>query len=335
MRISYSVVIRTLGNSGEPYKRLLQSIANQTIEPEEIIVVIPDGYELDFQLGNERVVRCEKGMVTQRAVGIKEASSDYILVVDDDLEFDDDMVERLYLYMVENKLDCCLPMQGDPVGNEEKTINLKYPLSIRLRNGFTGQMFTSRRKSEYLDVLTRTAGHKVYINSNSLDHCYRCTTGAFACFFIKTTIAKLARFEDEIWLEQGRLTSYSAYDEPVFFSKLNKLGLQMAYAMRVRFKHLDAKAGHHTKSKLEKKSIRYYSIARNRSIYWYKFIWKYSEGITEKCKSLFGGLYGFLNYTMLSITVSCRPKYWDSIKALFMGYKDAYFFIKNNLKVRD
>ena len=58
MKFSYSVVIRTLGNSGEKYSRLLHSIAKQTVEPEEIIVVIPDGYELDYQLGNERIVRC-------------------------------------------------------------------------------------------------------------------------------------------------------------------------------------------------------------------------------------------------------------------------------------
>ncbi len=58
--LSYSVVIRTLGNTGLKYKALLDSIAKQTIQPEEIIVVIPEGYELDYSLGNERVVRCKK-----------------------------------------------------------------------------------------------------------------------------------------------------------------------------------------------------------------------------------------------------------------------------------
>ena len=185
MKFLYSVVIRTLGNSGEKYQRLLQSIAKQTVKPEEIIVVIPDGYELDSQLGNERIVRCKKGMVTQRAIGIEAASSDFILVVDDDVEFEDDMVEKLYDYLVKNGLDCCLPMQGEPVKPDEKTIDIKYPLSIRIRNGFTGQMMTSRRKSKYLDVLTATAGHKVYVNSNNLDSCYLCTTACFQCFFIK------------------------------------------------------------------------------------------------------------------------------------------------------
>ncbi|MBQ8957240.1 MAG: glycosyltransferase family 2 protein [Bacteroidales bacterium] len=328
MNISYSVVIRTLGNSGEKYLRLLQSIARQTVKPESIIVAIPNGYDLDYQLGNETIIRCEKGMVTQRAEGINAASSEYILVVDDDLEFDYDMVERLYRYLVDNDLDCCLPMQGENAKAEDNTINLKYPLSVRIRNGFTGQMFTSRRKSAYLDVLTATAGHKVFINSNKLDNCYFCTTACFQCFFIKTEVAKSARFEEEKWLEQGRLTSYSAFDEPVFFSKLNKKGLRMAYALRVRYRHLNAQAGHIARTRLEDKRIRYYSIARNRSVYWYKFIWKYSDGFAEKLMALVGGIYGFFNYTLFTVAINCYPKYWKAIGALFLGYRDALCYIR-------
>ena len=97
--LSYSVVIRTLGNTGLKYKALLDSIAKQTIQPEEIIVAIPEGYELDYSYGNEHIVRCKKGMTTQRAAGILAAKSEYILVVDDDVEFDVTMVEELYQYM--------------------------------------------------------------------------------------------------------------------------------------------------------------------------------------------------------------------------------------------
>lgn len=328
MDISYSVVIRTLGNSGEKYCQLLESIANQTIKPKEIIVVIPNGYELDYHCGNERIIRCEKGMVTQRAIGIAAATSEYILVVDDDIKFEKDMIESLHQYLIDNELDCCLPMEGNPTTPEEKTIDLKYPLKTRFRSGFTGQMLTSRRKTNYLDVLTATAGHKIFVNSNNLDKCYLCTTACFQCFFIKTKVAQSGHFEDETWLQEGRLTSYSAFDEPVFFSKLNKQGLKMAYALRVRYKHLDAKAGHITRSKLDDKKIRYYSIARNRTIYWYKFIWKYAEGSSAKLKALAGGLYGTLNYSVFTILINCHPKYWSAINALLLGYKDAIRFIR-------
>lgn len=41
-KVSYSVVIRTLGTTGLKYKALLDSIAALTIAPEEVIVAIPE-----------------------------------------------------------------------------------------------------------------------------------------------------------------------------------------------------------------------------------------------------------------------------------------------------
>ena len=40
--IDYSVAIRTLGNAGEKYVRTIKSIAQQSVPPKEIIVVIDD-----------------------------------------------------------------------------------------------------------------------------------------------------------------------------------------------------------------------------------------------------------------------------------------------------
>ena len=327
--LSYSVVIRTLGNTGLKYKALLDSIAKQTIQPEEIIVAIPDGYELDYSYGNEHIVRCKKGMTTQRAAGILAAKSEYILVVDDDVEFDVTMVEELYQYMIANNLNCCLPMEGVCVNKNINTMDLRRPLSTRLRSGFTGQMFTSRRKSKYLDVLTLAACHKVYLNSNNLDTCYLWTTACFQCFFIETKWAKDAHYEEETWLEEGSYTSYSGYDEPVFFSKLNKLGLRMAYALRTRYKHLDAGAGHRTRSKLEDKSLRYFSIARNRTVYWYRFIYRYQTSWFNKLRALFWGMYSLVNWTTWTILINCHPKYYKSLKYMFLGYKEAFALIRS------
>lgn len=321
--LSYSVVIRTLGNTGPKYKALLDSIAKQTIQPEEVIVAIPNGYELDYRLGTERVIRSRKGMVSQRAEGILAAKSDYILVVDDDVEFAPTMIQELYDYMITNNLNCCLPMEGVNNNLDSNTINLKYPLHKRIRSGITGQMFTSRKKSKYLDVLTLAAGHKVYVNSNNLDTCYLCTTACFQCFFIETELAKAAHYEEEIWLQEGSITSYSAFDEPVFFSKLNKIGLRMAYALRTRYKHLDASVGHRATDRLHEKSLRYFSIARNRTVYWYRFIYLYQTNGIDKVRAIFWGLYSFINYTLLTIVINCRPRYYKSLKYLFLGYKEA------------
>lgn len=330
MSLSYSVVIRTLGNTGKKYYALLQSIKSQTFQPEEIIVVIPEGYSIDYQLGNERIVYSPKGMVTQRAIGIATATSEYILVCDDDISFAPDMIERLYKYLVENDLDCCLPMEGNNDKWQSDTIDLRYPLATRLRCAFTGQMFTSHRKSKYLDVLTYTAGHKVYVNSNRLDECYLCTTACFQCFFIKTSIAQVAHYEEETWLQEGTLTSYAAYDEPVFFSKLNLLGLRMAYALRIRYKHLDASAGRKAQNIVEAKQIRYFSMSRNRTIYWYKYIYSTATDFRKKCCAILGGVYGLTNYALWTILVNLRPKHYKALPALFKGYKEAIMYICQN-----
>lgn len=93
---SYSVCIRTLGTAGEKYAETLNSIKRQTIQPEEIIVVIPHGYELPKErIGSERFVRTEKGMVNQRVVGLENVNSKYTLALDDDVRFEDDFVEKL------------------------------------------------------------------------------------------------------------------------------------------------------------------------------------------------------------------------------------------------
>lgn len=328
---SYSVAIRTLGNTGEKYQHLLKSIQSQTIQPEEIIVAIPEGYELDYSIGTERIVRCPKGMTSQRATSIVAVQSEYMLVVDDDVEFDADMVQNLYDYMTTNNLDCCLPMSGKIEDPSVTTINLAYPLSIRLRGGFTGQMLTSHRNSPYLDVLTYTAGHKVFVRSNNLDTCYLCTTACFQCFFIKTSIAKSAHFEDELWLDEGKY-KYASFDEPVFFSKLNLQNFRMAYALRVRYTHLDAKVGHITRTKLEDKCIRYYTIGRNRTIYWYKCIYLPNKTFWKRLCIVICGLYAFINYNLWTISININPKNWKAIKDLVRGYKDAYRFCKSLTK---
>jgi len=324
MSFSYSVVIRTLGNGGDKYRALMDSILSQTIEPEEIIVVIPEGYNLDYECGRERIIYSKKGMVTQRVVGINSAKSEYILVVDDDVKFEPDFVESLYSFGTQHELDCTLPMQGSIDDKQSTTIDLRYPLSVRIRGAFTGQLFQSNQKSIYLDRITVTAGHKVYLRNNKLDNCYLCQTGNFQCFFIRTDVAKSVKFGDELWLEQGELSQYAAYDDSTFFYKFFLLGGKMAYSLKTRYIHLDAASGRQSKSKVEEKRIRYYTIARNRTVFWFRFLLQPGNSFWRKIHVIAGGLYALINYTLYSTVISLRPGYLKSISAIFVGYIDAF-----------
>lgn len=322
---SYSVVIRTLGNTGEKYLQMLKAIEQQTVKPEEIVVVIPEGYALDHSLGNERIIRSAKGMVTQRAVGIAEAKGEYLLVLDDDLDFPPDFAEQLYLHLVKEDLDCVLAF-GD-WGVESGGVATKVPLKTKVKNwakrvrgAYTGQVFYSNRKSDYFDTITTTAGHRTYVNEEDK----LCQAGAFACFFIKAQEAKNVHFEDERWLEKGSISTYAAYDDAVFFYKFFLQHGRIAYTRNTGFRHLDAAAGRPAKDKITAKRIRLYTIAKNRTIFWHRHIWSNHK----KLHTLLGGLYALNNYTFYNIIINASPKYWPAISALFMGYRDAFRYIR-------
>lgn len=323
---SYSVVIRTLGNTGEKYQRMLQAIDRQTVQPKEIVVALPHGYSLDHQLGNERIVRCEKGMVTQRAVGIAEADGDYLLVLDDDLDFPADFAERLHRHMQDHGLDCVLPFGGGIVseaGGEPmvQRITLRQRLK-QLRLAFTGQAFYSQRKSQWFDTIASTGGHRTFVNCEE----GLCQTGAFACFFIRADKAKAVHFEEERWLEQGSISTYAAYDDAVFYYKLFLNGGKIAYTHSTDYVHLDAAAGRQARSRLDSKRIRLYTIARNRTIFWHRHIWSNHRNL----RTLLGGIYGMVNYAIYNIIVNLYPKYWPAIGALIKGYLDAFSYIKKH-----
>ena len=324
---SYSIVIRTLGNTGEKYLQMLKAIERQTVKPEEIVVVIPEGYTLDHSLGNERIIRSAKGMVTQRAVGIAEAKGEYLLVLDDDLDFPHDFAEKMYQHMISEDLDCVLAFGGwNPdsvlggfpcVEPRKQTIKswVKW-----IRSAYTGQAFYSRRQSQWFDTIASTGGHRTYVNcENGL-----CQTGAFACFFIKSEMAKAVHFEDEVWLEQGSVSRYAAYDDAVFYYKLFLNGGRIKYVHNTDFLHLDAAAGRPAIDKLTAKRIRLYTIAKNRTIFWHRHIWSNHRSL----RTFLGGWYGIINYAVYNIIANINPKYWPAITALFKGYLDAFKYIR-------
>lgn len=292
------------------------------MKPEEIIVVIPEGYSLDYKLENETIIYSQKGMVSQRAVGISYAKSKYILVVDDDIEFEENMIERLYDFMIDNNLNCCLPMEG--YNDNSTSINVDFSLFTKIRGFITGQLFTCSLENKFLDLQTRFAGRLVYTGLKDKNKVYLCDSACFQCFFIETELAKKAHFEEDAWLQEGTISKYTAYDEPVFFAKIRECGLRMAYNFNVFYKNLDEKTGHKTKTKLEEKRIRCYSIARNRTIYWYKYIYTKQNNLSNKLLTLLAGTYSFINYFLYTSLINISPKNWSVISAMIIGFNEAY-----------
>lgn len=118
MITEYDVVIRSLGNP-EYLGPTIDAIRGQSLKPREILIVLPDGTP-DPALENAESVRferCRKGMISQRAEGIKRSPSRHQLLMDDDVVLKDrGTVERLFAAMDETGAICVCPLLALPKG---------------------------------------------------------------------------------------------------------------------------------------------------------------------------------------------------------------------------
>ncbi len=253
----YSVVIRTLGTSGEKYGMLLECVKKQTVQPREVVVVMADGYSLpSYHIEKERVVWTRKGMVNQRQVGFEESKSPYLLVLDDDISFDADFVERMYDVMQDSCADCIFPVTGNGGGNLRK----------RIRSFILGAKRHSSKTSKYSLRIGSTGG--TIVNTKMKDsEPHWCQTANFQCFFAKRQMALETHLEEEMWLED---TGYAWPDDQVFFYKAYLKGFKTLLTPRILYNHLDAKSGNVKQDKTYKDNFLH---QRNITIFWYRFLW--------------------------------------------------------------
>lgn len=106
-RSTYSIAIRTLGTAGEMFRKELESICTQTVQPERVLVYIAEGHDRpEFSVGREEYVWVRKGMMAQRLLRYDEITSECILMLDDDVLLAPDVAEKMLRAMVEHQADC-------------------------------------------------------------------------------------------------------------------------------------------------------------------------------------------------------------------------------------
>ncbi len=97
--INISIVIPTLGNKN--LKITLASIENSSIYVLEVIIVIPHNFNIDFDLSEFSslniviLITDIGGQVFQRCEGFKITKGDFVLQLDDDIEFNYNFIEGL------------------------------------------------------------------------------------------------------------------------------------------------------------------------------------------------------------------------------------------------
>ena len=306
VKCEYCVAIRTLGTAGEKYQTLLNSLVAQTLPPKKILVYIPHGYPAPKEtVGVEQLVRCEKGMVTQRSLPFDEVDTPYILCLDDDLYLPPTFVEELFDALEEKHGDCISPDMEN------------YKASIKDRILSFMHSFTLPHFSKKWDVIVNRSGSFSY-RTRKGKKVLPTQSAAFACFLCKMDAFRAILFENERWIDQFK---YASCDDQLFYYKLHLYGYKVYTFNQSGLIHLDARAGgrHDVSEKL-------YNQKKIAFVIWYRTQYHLlSSSFYDKALSLFAYSIRFLSgllFLPLEVIYYRKLRYFkDYFKAHIDGYR--------------
>lgn len=258
MEIDYSVVIRTTGKAGKKYAGLLAAIDGLVPKPKEVIVVLPEGYDLPAErLGWETFYFSPKGMVIQRMTGIEKCRTRYALICDDDVAFDADFVKKLYQPIKEG---LCRISAGPlysflpPKGANAALCTLMASAAPTLFH----------RQERYISVL-RSSGYS-YNRHLKPGRFYETQSVAWTCFFAEIAAIQETDFQAESWLD---IHGYSSLDDQTMFYKAWLRGIKTMVVSDAVYEHLDAK----TSTRNNREPV-LFSMGFNRVVFWDRFVFR-------------------------------------------------------------
>lgn len=306
---SYSVAIRTLGKAGMMYQKELASIMSQTIQPDNIFVYIPYGYDLPKEtIGIEQYIRCQKGMVAQRALPFDKITSEYILFLDDDVYLEPDTVEKFFKALEEFNADA---ISAD--------VFLNYQASwIQKIKYITGGTFPHFSKKWAFKI--RRSSHYSY-NNNPKRGVYLSQSSAGPISMIKKSAFKAIHFEDELWMDPF---GYAQGDDQLMFYKLHTYGYRFLVHYNSGAVHLDAGSGHIKNAK--SKHLVYQVL---RYVMWYRSLYDIRQPWYDKVLNWYAYYTSILMTMPLSIYYVLTTRELWHVTQVFKGISRAKKFIKS------
>lgn len=260
---TYSVIIRTLGKGGEKYAQLIQSIRDQKLQPLEVMVFIPEGYDLpESKLGWEQFIRSPKGMMTQRVYGVeyadKNSTADYFLLLDDDISFEPDFAQNAMDFLSQSEPDMLAPA------------SIKEDGSYFINNIFSAFNIVSSllarkyetRKEGWRNRVSKAGG---YLHNSAVTQPVLTETGNGQCSFLKKGVATPCCLSDELWIDAS---GYPLPEDQIFFNKIFRNGYKMIYHPGIKYRHLD-----NGSNSPQRKIKNAYAHGRNFLIFWHRFLY--------------------------------------------------------------
>lgn len=311
--LSYSIAIRTLGTAGEKYRRELESIRLQTIQPERVLIYIAEGYQRpDYTVGKEEYVWVKKGVMAQRILPYTEIESDCILMLDDDVLLEPDSVERMLQAMEENNADA---VGADVFKAHEMGLKMKAYAAI------TNLVFPHWGSRWAFKV--HRWGSFSYNNNPSKSFYWSQSCAGTAIIFRKESFMGFHP-EEELWLESLGFP-YGA-DQLVYY-KFHCNGGRLGIIYNGGLTHLDARSGSGVFQKSKE-----YNYVRTRALFmnWYRCI--YHNGKDTFISRLLSALaFGFkavwLSFVMCGVAVIR----WDArfMSSYFKGLRDGHKIVRS------
>lgn len=318
--LEYTISIRTVGKGGEKYQKLLDSIKNSSIQPKEVHIILPEGYKPPKErLGYEQFLYSPKGMVSQRVFGGKAANTDYILFLDDDVEFEKDFIEKMSKPIIDGICECTIPPQLSLLPPEH---GIKKIIPLVCLN-MIPTIFNKR--TMYTKVMK--SGGSIYnrVANDNAEEYLTAETAAGAFFFIKKEVFNNIHFEEELWLED---CNYPYPEDLVMFYKITRMGYKIRCVTKAKIVHLDAGAGSDNGKRGCDVS---YAGARNRIIFWKKYIYNYQKNIFGKVTSLLIYKYNeFMNTLVIIFAIPFKRSKIAELKMRLKGLHDGKKYIKQN-----
>lgn len=276
----YTAVIRTLGTAGEKYQILLDSLCRQTVQPDQILVYIPENYELPKETcGREKYIRCQKGMVHQRSLSFDEVKTEWILFCDDDISLNPESVSLLWDGLSRYQNSQCI--SPDVFSNSQAS------MSAKIKNCILGTK--PHYKKEWAFII-RESGYYLYNNlsEKKRSDVLRTQSAAGPCCLISKKAYLSIHFEDERFLDDFK---YALGEDILFYYKLYRMGFQPLVHYKSGIVHLDGGTSHiiNKKEKIKMSNAALYTV-------WHRSLYSVSSGLLRKLWC------GFCYWNMVIIT---------------------------------
>lgn len=305
--MTYSIAIRTLGLSREIFKRELESIALQTVQPERIIVYIAEGYERpEFQIGREEYIWVPKGMVAQRALQYEEITSDYIMLLDDDVELAPDSAAKLLQALVENHADV---IGADTFRNQDMSIKGKLFAAVT-------NWVAPHCDKRWAFKIHRHGGFSYLAHPQRECMPTQYCAGPASMWRREPLLA--IHLEDECFLDQ---LGFALGDDMLEFYKLHVCGYRQMLHYSSGIKHLDAKSS----SMAYHGSInKYYVRAKGGFLLWWRTCYESRHAKWLTAVIYTGKVLWLFLVNLLAAVVLCKPQ----IPLLYIrGILDAWCYV--------